>query len=265
MEPNLVREIPSFLATLAALAGAAALPHFRRIIPVENKALCGFDPVTLADREVERVLREAIHAKYPTHAILGEEFGTQAGSAQYRWVIDPIDGTRAFVSGLPTWGTLIGLCDGDRPCYGLMAQPYVGEMFIGGEGEAWQVRGAHRQRLRTSRTSTLSTASLFATSPEMFRTPQESKAFEQVAHQARMIRFGADCYAYCLLAAGFVDLVIEAGLGFYDIAALVPIIESAGGVVTDWQGNPVRGGGCVVAAANAQLHRAALDLLHAGS
>lgn len=260
--PFSAAEITAFLAELAALAGLTILPYFRTAVTVEDKGKRRFDPVTVADRAAERALRDAISARFPTHGILGEEYGEQVGTTHYRWVIDPIDGTRAFVSGLPTWGTLIALCDGNQPLFGLMAQPFVGEYFIGGNGAAHSVRGIERSTLMTRHgTTSLAHASLFATAPEMFGTAPEWTCFESLSKHVRMTRFGADCYAYCLLAAGYIDLVVEAGLGFYDIAALAPIIEGAGGVVTHWDGSPIQGGGRVVAAANRSLHAEALHYL----
>jgi len=219
--------------------------------------------VTVADRGAEQALREAILARYPDHGVLGEEFGDTPGASEFRWVIDPIDGTRAFVCGAPTWGTLIALCEHDRPMLGLMHQPFVGESFVGGGEASWQVRAGTHTRLRTRDTSELAASYLFATAPEMFAADVEWPAFQRLASQVRLARYGIDCYAYCLLAAGHLDLVVEAGLGFYDIAPLMPIVEAAGGIVTDWAGRPVRGGGRVIAAANRRLHEQALAVLGA--
>jgi myo-inositol-1(or 4)-monophosphatase len=254
-------EIFTFMTRLADLAATLSLPRFRTVLEVEDKGSTRFDPVTIADREVELKLREAISEQFPTHGILGEEFGQTLPEAPWRWVIDPIDGTRAFVSGLPTWGTLVGLCENGAPRYGMMSQPFVGELFLGDGDRALCRRGDMEQRLASSRVTSLAECSLFATTPDMFDRQQEWPRFEALAGQVRLTRFGADCYAYCMLAAGHVDLVVEAGLGFYDIAALVPIVEGAGGVVSDWQGRPVRGGGRVIAAANPHLHQVALEVL----
>lgn len=254
-------EIFTFMTRLADLAATLSLPRFRSVLEVEDKGSTRFDPVTIADREVELRLREAISEQFPAHGILGEEFGDEQASSPWRWVIDPIDGTRAFVSGLPTWGTLVGLCNNGAPRYGMMSQPFVGELFLGDGDKALCRRGSKEQRLASSRITSLAECSLFATGPDMFDREQEWPRFEALAGRVRLTRFGADCYAYCMLAAGHVDLVVEAGLGFYDIAALVPIVEGAGGVVSDWQGRPVRGGGRVIAAANPHLHRVALEVL----
>lgn len=261
MTPAIPDGARAFLLELAPLAAAVALPYFRRPLTVEDKGAARFDPVTAADRDVEQLLRQAIAARYPEHSIIGEEFGNKTGSGDWQWVIDPIDGTRAFISGIPTWATLIGLCAGDTPVLGLMSQPFTGEIFIGSAEGSECRRGTECQTLATRARVGLREASLFATTPDMFNQPDEWAAFNRVSAQVRLTRFGADAYAYCMLAAGHIDLVIEAGLGFYDVAALVPIVEGAGGVMTDWRGAPVRQGGQVLAAANPELHASALALL----
>ncbi len=263
MDSSRDKEFRRFLLELADSAGRVVLPYFRRALDVTDKGERRFDPVTEADRNAELALREAILARYPDHGVLGEEYGEHHVSSEFRWVIDPIDGTRAFVCGVPTWGTLIALCENDRPILGLMSQPFVGEQFIGGGNESWLVRAGERTRLRTRGTSELATSYLFATAPEMFAPDTEWPAFQRLAAQVRLARFGIDCYAYSLLAAGHIDLVVEAGLGYYDIAPLMPIIEAAGGVVTDWGGAAARGGGRVIAAANPRLHAQALAVLKA--
>lgn len=263
MDSSRDQEFRHFLIELAAVAGEVVLPYFRHELLVDDKGGRGFDPVTIADRAAELALREAILARYPDHSVLGEEYGEHRGTAAFRWVIDPIDGTRSFVCGVPTWGTLIALCEDDRPVLGLMSQPFVGELFIGGGSESWHVRAGQRRALRTRQTSALGASYLFATAPEMFEQVVEWPAFQGLSRMVKLTRFGIDCYAYCLLAAGHLDLVVEAGLGFYDIAPLMPIIEAAGGVVSDWHGKPVRGGGRVLAAANPTLHAQALALLQA--
>lgn len=248
---------------LADLSAKAILPQFRKAIAVEDKGgAAGFDPVTAADKAAERVIRRALAQRFPDHGIVGEEFGARDGAGRYRWIIDPIDGTKAFVMGLPTWGTLIGLTDDGQPLLGLMNQPYVGERFWGSGGSA-HVRGAQgrTRRLRTRACPRLGDAILSATTPAMFKPGHERAAFDRLSSQCRMTRFGSDCYAYCLLAAGLVDLVVESGLKTVDIAPLIPIIEGAGGVVTDWTGGPAVAGGRVVAAGDARLHRRALDSL----
>jgi len=254
-------ELRDFLRVLVRVAAATSLSYFRRSIVIENKDDSGFDPVTIADRQTEDAIRAAIKERYPDHGIVGEEREDLNPGARYRWVIDPIDGTKAYLCGLPTWATLVGLCDETVPVLGMMSQPVVGEYFVGGFGEVELVGRDGRTNLHTSGVSSLAHASLFATSPDMFAVGEELSRFNALSARVRMTRFGVDSYAYCLLAAGFIDIVAEAGLGFYDVAALIPIVEAAGGVISDWNGDPVRGGGRVLAAASAELHAAALSAL----
>jgi histidinol-phosphatase len=259
-------EFVRFACRLAELAGRVILPHFREPIEVANKAGGGaYDPVTIADRAAEQAIRDQIARTYPRHGILGEEHGRRDGSDRFTWVIDPIDGTRAFIIGQLHWGTLIALNDGVRPVVGLMSQPYTCELFVGTRrGAELRRSGAQARALRTRRCERLGDAVVCATHPAMFQSRSERAAFDLIGSRARLVRFGGDCYSYCLLAAGFIDLVIESGLKPYDVQALVPIIEAAGGVITTWSGAPAYDGGAVVAAGDPELHRAALDILKWG-
>ncbi|QFT96532.1 Histidinol-phosphatase [Roseovarius sp. THAF8] len=254
-------EIVNTAHALADAARAAILPWFRvGAIDVENKALAGFDPVTAADRAAEAAMREVLAERRPDDAILGEEMGETPGTSGLTWVLDPIDGTRAFVAGAPTWGVLIAVADQGGPVYGLIDQPYIGERFEGGFGRAG-MRGPHGVRaLKTRGEAPLSQSTVFTTFPEV-GTEAEGAAFRDVARQAQLTRYGLDCYAYALVACGQVDLVIEAGLNAYDIQAPIAVIEAAGGIVTDWSGGPAHGGGRAVAAAGRQQHEAALEIL----
>jgi histidinol phosphatase-like enzyme (inositol monophosphatase family) len=246
---------------LADAARAEILPHFRRPdLSAQNKEEEGFDPVTIADRAAEKAMRALLTKHRPRDGIWGEEYGRQAGSSGREWVLDPIDGTRAFISGTPTWGVLIALSDQNGPTLGLIDQPYTQERFVGGPGFAELVGPHGRLKLQTRGTASLDQAILFTTFPEI-GSQDERVAFEAVASHVRLTRYGMDCYAYALLAAGQIDLVIEAGLNAYDIQAPIAVIEAAGGVVTDWRGAPAHLGGRVLAAANADLHAAALALL----
>ncbi|HYF55345.1 MAG TPA: histidinol-phosphatase [Salinarimonas sp.] len=254
-------DFSQFVNELATLSGQAILPFFRTALSPDNKAVGGFDPVTEADRAAEAAMRQVIRRTLPTHGIVGEEFGNENEDAEYVWVLDPIDGTRAFIAGLPTWGTLIGLTRAGHPAYGMMHQPFTGERFFGdGGGSLYRGPGGER-RLRTRRCASLAEATIATTSPGLFDEAQRA-AYDRVESRARLARYGTDCYAYCMVAAGQVDLVIEAGLKPYDIVALIPIIEGAGGVVTAWDGGPAAGGGAVVAAGDRRLHGAALELLN---
>nr|WP_210341756.1 histidinol-phosphatase [Rhizobium setariae] len=248
---------------IAAVAAREALPRFRMPGLVANKVAGGFDPVTEADRETEKAIRALIRAEFPEHGILGEEFGAEGADARHVWVIDPIDGTRSFISGIPLWGTLVGLTDGGDAVAGMMAQPFIGELFYA-TGDGTHYEGPHgKARLATRTTETLSEAMLCTTTPAIFE-PDRRSAFDRLERHVRLSRYGTDCYAYCMLAAGQIDLVVETGLQPYDIVALVPIIEQAGGVVTDWDGGPAERGGGIVAAANTTLHAKALAVLHSG-
>ena len=259
-------DFAGFVDELATMSGLVILPYFRTSIGAEDKSRGGvFDPVTEADRNAERVIRQAIRARFPGHGIIGEEFGAENTEADYVWVLDPIDGTKSFISGLPTWGTLIALQHKGRPVYGMMHQPFTGEKFYG-DGRTAHWRGtcagvAMAERLlRTRPCAQLADATVMTTSPLLLTDPERHK-YKRVEAQARLHRYGGDCYGYCMLAAGHVDLVIEAGLKPYDIAALVPVIEGAGGVVTTWDGGNPAEGGAIIAAGDRRTHDAALKLL----
>jgi histidinol phosphatase-like enzyme (inositol monophosphatase family) len=250
-------EYQSFAEQLADAAASAIQPYFRKELEVEDKGGSQFDPVTVADKAAERAMRRLIHARYPTHGILGEEGEAEVGSSGLTWVLDPIDGTRAFIIGLPLWGTLIALNDSQRPVLGIMNQPFTGERYIGTPVGAW----CNATPLRTRSCRNLSSARLMCTTPDMFDTPERRAAFEVVAANAQLLRFGGDCYAYCMLASGFVDVIVEASLQPYDVQALIPIIEGAGGVITTWAGGSAQNGGTVVACGDPGLHAQVVELL----
>ena len=249
-----------------ALADAARPPtlaHFRTDgLQADNKDAAGFDPVTIADHAAEAAMRDVLAKLRPDDAILGEEGGAKPGTSGLTWVLDPIDGTRGYISGTPTWGVLIALADGSGPLLGLIDQPYIKERFIGGFGQAALTGPAGTSALRCRAPRPLDQATVMTTFPEV-GTAAEGRAFHAVAGRARLTRYGMDCYAYALLAAGQVDLVIEAGLKAYDIQAPIAVIEAAGGIVTDWEGGPAHHGGQVIAAANADIHAEALAILQA--
>ena len=205
-------------------------------------------------------MRLLLATRRPADGILGEEFPATEGTSGLTWVIDPIDGTRAFWSGATTWGTLIGLDAGDGPLLGVIDQPYTGERFMGGLGRAEMTRGAERRPLAVRACAGLADAVLYTTYPEV-GSPAERAGFEAVRDRVRMTRYGFDCYAYALLALGHIDLVVEAGLQVYDIQGPQAVIEAAGGIVSDWQGGPAHRGGRVIAAGDRRVHAAALELL----
>ncbi len=246
---------------LANAARAATLAHFRRPdLSADSKEGDRFDPVTAADRASEEAMRAILERRRPQDAILGEEFGKTTGTSGLTWILDPIDGTRGFLSGTPTWGVLVGLREAKGAVLGIIDQPYIGERFVGGLGvaEVSGPRGVTPLAARPARP--LSQAILFTTFPEV-GTEEEGRAFHRLAAHVRLTRYGTDCYAYALVAAGQIDLVVEAGLHAYDVVAPIAVIEAAGGIVTDWEGRPALDGGRVVAAANPEIHRAALEIL----
>ena len=248
---------------LAEAARGAILPYFRTDgLNTQSKEAGRFDPVTEADRAAEAAMRAVLARRRPDDAILGEEFGKASGTTGLTWVLDPIDGTRGFLAGTPTWGVLIGLRSAEGALLGLIDQPYIGERFLGGFGRAEVTGPAGTARLATRPARPLSEAILFTTFPEV-GTEAEGRAFRQLAARVRLTRYGMDCYAYALIAAGQIDLVVEAGLQAYDIVAPLAVIEAAGGIVTDWRGRPALDGGRVLAAANAEIHAAALEVLAA--
>jgi histidinol phosphatase-like enzyme (inositol monophosphatase family) len=257
---------PSFVGFanhLADVAGAAIRPWFRAALDVTDKGTgrAGFDPVTEADREGEAAMRRAIKERYPAHGILGEEHGHEAGSEPLTWVLDPIDGTRAFICGMPQWGTLIALNDGRRPILGVLDQPITRERWIG-HGDRTELVTADRTiPLRTRACPDLATAILTTTHPTGYFTATEQAAWQGLAADVKMTRYGGDCYAYGLLAMGFIDLVIESALKPWDVQALIPIVEGAGGRFTSWTGDDAQQGGRVIAAGDPRIHAAAVARL----
>jgi histidinol phosphatase-like enzyme (inositol monophosphatase family) len=252
-----------FAHDLALAAGREILPHFRVALDVEDKGgPADYDPVTVADRAAETVIRNGIARAYPDHGIRGEEFGWEKGASRYTWVIDPIDGTRSFILGQLHWATLVALHDGERVVAGVAHQPYVGESFVAAAGGTAQWRrGGERRTLRVRGCARLGDAVVACTHPDMFATPPERAAFDRVAAGARLTRWGGDCYSYCLLAMGLIDVVIEASLQAYDVQALIPIVAAAGGVMTTWTGGDCDEGGRVVACGDHRLHAEVLKLL----
>ncbi len=257
-----MNELWAVADALAEAARVETLRHFRQAGLTAETKRADFDPVTIADRDAETAMRAILADRRPDDGILGEEHGHKSGTSGLTWVLDPIDGTRGYISGTPTWGVLIALSDAQGPFLGVIDQPYIGERFYGGPGRSHMVGPLGERALGVRGTTDLKDATLFTTFPEV-GTSMEGAAFRRVAEQVRLTRYGCDCYAYALLAAGQVDLVIEAGLQAYDISAPIAVIQAAGGIFTDWSGGPVHGGGQVIAAATPELHRAALKALSA--
>ena len=254
-----IAELMDTAARVATVGGTVAKRRFRDdALTTERKV--DDSPVTEADRGAERVMRAAITRRFPDHAILGEEYGGEIPAHGFVWVLDPIDGTRAFICGLPTWGTLIGLTSAGYPVLGMMDQPYIGERFVGDGRRAWRQRNGVDVPLTTRACTTLGAAIFCTTHPSLFTGAQRT-VYDDIEASVRTPRFGTDCYGYAMLASGHVDLVIEPGLQPYDIAALIPVIEGAGGVVTTWTGGSAAQGGNVVASGDPRLHDLALERL----
>jgi inositol-phosphate phosphatase/L-galactose 1-phosphate phosphatase/histidinol-phosphatase len=253
-------QIDAYLALAAELAdaaGAAIRPYFRTVLAVDDKA--DLSPVTAADRAAEAAMRQLIAARFPAHGIIGEEYGRERDDAEFVWVLDPIDGTKSFISGVPLFGTLIALARHGKPILGIIDQPISRERWVGAQGRATTHNG---KPIRCRPCAGIGTATVFATTPDMFEGA-DADAYARVARAAKLVRFGADCYAYGLVALGFADVVIEASLKTYDFSAMLPIIEGAGGVATDWQGAPLglSSDGRVLIAGDKRTHSDALALL----
>jgi inositol-phosphate phosphatase/L-galactose 1-phosphate phosphatase/histidinol-phosphatase len=253
-------DLDTFLALalrLADAAGEVIRPYFRKPIAVIDKP--DLTPVTAADRAAEETMRGLIEARFPEHGILGEEFGRAREGAEFIWTLDPIDGTKSFISGVPLFGTLIALTRDRRPIVGVIDQPISRERWVGASGRQTTLNGA---AIRCRPCPVLAAATLFTTTPDMFKG-EDAASFARVSAAVKLTRFGADCYAYGLLAAGFVDLVLEANLKPYDFCAMVPIVEGAGGVASDWRGRSLdlASDGRILVAGDRRAHGAALALL----
>ena len=261
-------ETIAFAHRLADAAGATILPYFRRRIAVANKPMmiegrAVFDPVTEADKNAEKAIRALIAAERPDDGILGEEFGETPGRNNLRWVLDPVDGTRAFINGRHEWGSLIALEENEKPVLGILDQPSIGERFVGANGKAeLHFKGAVTP-LHVRACETLADAILCATHPDAFHQKGEWDAFRRVQKQAKLTRWGGDCYIFGTMALGFCDVIVETTFHRWDVAALIPLIEGAGGVITNWQGGSCAEGGQVLAAGDARLHETVMKLLNA--
>jgi myo-inositol-1(or 4)-monophosphatase len=249
-------DLTRFAITLAQAAGKAILPHFRNHAPVDVKDHANWDPVTQGDRAGEQVMRALIEKHHPTHNIIGEEYGRKEGSSTLTWILDPVDGTRAFVIGLPTWTTLVGLYENGEPRLGVMYQPFVGDMFYGNPNGAWLDHRGQIEALRVSATRDLRDAALGTTTPHLYKGA-DREGFENLRHAVKVTRYGGDAYFFSLLAAGHLDIAMDANLQIYDIAALIPIMRGAGAYVGSWSDNDPTTGGHVLAACNQELFESA--------
>ncbi len=256
------KQYTAFLNDVANAAAKVSLQYFKKNLVIENKGPklnSDFDPVTIADKNTEKAIRELIRTRFPDHNILGEEEAAENKNSDFTWVIDPIDGTKAYITGVPTWGTLVGLQEKSKTIYGLLDQPYLKERFIGTPAGTTM----NGKPIKCRPCDSLFDATISTTDPlQLFDGPVEQDAYFRVASRAKLMRNGYDCYAYAMIAAGFMDVVIESGLAPYDIAALIPIVEGAGGVVTNWQGGPADQGGQVVACGDKRLHEEVIALLN---
>jgi inositol-phosphate phosphatase / L-galactose 1-phosphate phosphatase / histidinol-phosphatase len=255
--PHELDDFITLALSLADAAGDAVRPHFRQPLAVDDKP--DLSPVTVADRAAEQAMRVLIDARFPEHGIIGEEFGRVRENAEFVWTLDPIDGTKSFISGVPLFGTLIALTRAKRPILGIIDQPISRERWVGVAGRPTTLNGAV---VHCRACAGLAAATLFATTPDMFKGG-DAAAFARMSAAVKLTRYGADCYAYGLLAAGFIDLVLEADLKPYDFCPMVPIVEGAGGLATDWRGTPLdlASEGRVLIAGDRHTHEAALALL----
>jgi myo-inositol-1(or 4)-monophosphatase len=257
-----------FLHELAETAAAHTRPLFRSAFAIENKAGDGADdgigdglnPVTAADRGAEAAMRRLINERYPGHGILGEEYGAENLDADWVWVLDPIDGTRGFICGIPLWGTLIGLRYEGEPVLGMISQPILNERFFGSVDGSYYWNSGTETPLRTRPCETIETAHISTTDPRLF-TSQERPRYDRVENKAKLARYGYDCYAHAMVALGQIDCVIEAGVGAHDIEPIAPVIAGAGGRATNWSGGSVKGGGQIVTSGDARLHALILEIL----
>jgi histidinol phosphatase-like enzyme (inositol monophosphatase family) len=252
----------AFANRLADASGAVIRPYFRQRIEVVHKpGRAPFDPVTEADKGGERAIRAIIERERPDDGILGEEYGEKPGKNGLRWVLDPVDGTRAFITGRHEWGSLIALEDNEAPVLGILDQPVLGERFIGANGRSLLIEGEKRTPLKTRECTGIKDAILCATDPSSYLSSDQQAAFQRVRAVARMTRFGGDCYLFAALALGFVDIVIEANFNRWDIAALIPLVEGAGGTITSWDGGDCRDGKSILACGDRRVHEEAIKLL----
>ncbi|HEU4550230.1 MAG TPA: histidinol-phosphatase [Rhizomicrobium sp.] len=251
-----------FANRLADASGAAIRPFFRQRIDVAHKeGRHAFDPVTEADRGGERAIRAIIERERPDDAILGEEYGERPGASGWRWILDPVDGTRAFITGRHEWGSLIALEKDGEPVLGILDQPVLGERFLGVNGRSVLIQDDVRTPLKVRACDDISMAILCATDPSSYMTEAQQAAFARVKARARLTRYHGDCYIFAMLAMGFIDVIVEGAFRLWDVAAIIPLVEGAGGIVSDWKGAPWRDGEPLLAAGDPRLHGQTVSLL----
>ncbi|WCL55066.1 histidinol-phosphatase [Gimibacter soli] len=246
---QLIQELAAFAGETADAAAKVTMDWFRRPVDIVNKEDgARFDPVTIADQNAEEAIRALIEARYPDHGIIGEEHGVKEARSPFTWVLDPVDGTRAFISGLPTWGTLIGLLYEGEPLIGVIDQPYLKERYLGTPGASF----LNGKPIRTRPCANVKEATLSTTDAALFKG-KDREAYDRLLAECRLVRYGLDCYAYAILSLGYMDIVAEAGLKIYDMAALIPVIRGAGGHASDWEGGNDWAGGRLLALGNPDL------------
>ncbi|HXX26779.1 MAG TPA: histidinol-phosphatase [Pseudolabrys sp.] len=253
-------DFASFVDQLATASGDTILPFFRTALAIENKKAGGFDPVTAADRAAENAMRALIRKTFPDHGIVGEEYGSERTDAEYVWVLDPIDGTKSFITGMVAWGTLIGLMRFGEPVFGMVHQPFTRERFSGDGGGANYRGPAGTRELRVRGCASFDDAILSTTSP-LLMNKSDRADFVRLEDKVKLSRYGGDCYSYCMVAAGLIDLVVETEIKPYDIVAVIPVITGAGGIVTTWDGGPAQAGGRIIVAGDKRVHAQALEVL----
>ncbi|WP_373504886.1 histidinol-phosphatase [Aestuariivirga sp.] len=256
-------ELTRFALALAEASAREILPYFRRNTAVEVKDGPVWDPVTEGDKAGERIIRKMIEERYPDHGIHGEEYGWKEGTSPFTWVLDPVDGTRSFVCGMPTWATLIGLSHEGKPSLGLMNQPVVGDMFYGNPEGAWHSYRGATQAIRTRSGISLSQASIGTTAPELYRSEENQRRFQRLKASAQLTRYGGDAYFFCMMASGHLDIAMDCGLQPYDITPLLPIVTGAGGFAAEWTGGDLSKGGNVITAGSQPLLDEALAIMSA--
>jgi myo-inositol-1(or 4)-monophosphatase len=254
-------ELTAFAVALARASEAEILPYFRKNSAIEVKPHVDWDPVTEGDRAGERIIRKMIEERFPDHGINGEEYGIKPGLSGFTWVLDPIDGTRSFICGMPTWATLIGLYFEGKPVVGVMNQPFVGDMFYGNSQGAWNDYRGTIEPITTRQGVTLANAAAGTTASELYRSDKDQKSFQALRKSVKLMRYGGDAYFYAVLAAGHLDIALDSGLQPYDIAALIPIVEGAGGAVGSWSGSKPAEGGNIICAGSQRLLAEAIEVM----
>jgi myo-inositol-1(or 4)-monophosphatase len=254
-------DLTSFAVALARASEVEILPYFRKNTPIEVKPHEVWDPVTEGDKAGERIIRKMIEERFPDHGINGEEYGVRESKSGFTWVLDPVDGTRSFVCGMPTWATLIALNFEGKPVVGVMNQPFVGDLFYGNPEGAWNNYRGKVEPIRVRQDVTLDHAAAGTTAPELYRGKSDQESFQKLRNAVKLMRYGGDAYFFSVLAAGHLDVALDAGLQAYDIAALIPIIEGAGGAVGSWSGSVPAEGGNIICAGSESLLAAAIEVM----